>query len=175
MASPAELTRFLRRLRAVRSFTGEPVAARVVEEILRVARWSGSSENGQPWRFLVVERRETLRSLSGLSPTAGHVAAAALAILVVLPDERPIMTAFDDGRATERIMLAAAAHGLGSSIAWLGKQARPELADLLGLPEGRIVRTVIAIGHPAPEALRPKSGAGEARRPLRELVHRERW
>jgi len=39
---------FLRRLRAVRELTGEPVAREQIEQILEVNRWSGSGVNRQP-------------------------------------------------------------------------------------------------------------------------------
>jgi nitroreductase len=124
---------------------------------------------------VVVTERETLQALADLTPTGRHLAGAPLAILVAMPEERPVTHAYDDGRVTERIMLAAAAHGLGSSIAWLTKEHRAEVRRLVGLPDDRVVRTAISIGHPGAPAERPRSARGEARLPLGELVHRDRW
>lgn len=172
---PAELTRFLRRLRAIRSFSAESVEDGVLEDILSVARWSGSSRNAQPWAFVVVQRQATRDALAALSASARHVQAAPVAILVAMPEELPVTSAYDEGRVAERILLAAAAHGLGAAIGWFGKESRPEVRRLLGLPDDRFVRTAISIGHPAAGAERARSAPGEARRPLAELVHRERW
>ena len=55
---------FLRTLRSVRSFRSDPVPQEVVDDILEVARWSGSAINKQPWEILIIRERETLRSLA---------------------------------------------------------------------------------------------------------------
>ena len=54
---------FLRSLRAVRSFRPDPVPQEVVDDVLQVARWSGSASNSQPWEMVVIRERDTLRSL----------------------------------------------------------------------------------------------------------------
>jgi hypothetical protein len=64
---------------------------------------------------------------------------------------------------------------LGAGIAWLGADARPAVGELLGLPEGRFVRTLVAIGHPTAKAGKPRSKRGKARLPRSETVFSERW
>jgi len=83
---------------------------------------------------------------------------------------------YDEGRMAERISLAAAAHGLGSSIGWFSGDGREQVKDFLRIPADRLVRTAISIGLPDWERHR-MSGRGrnpDARRPLAEIVHRER-
>lgn len=169
------LTHVMRRLRAVRDYTDEPVAGELLDEILAVARWTGSAQNRQPWRFVVVRDAATLRQLAELMPNAPQVGRAPVAIAVVMPADRAVLHAYDEGRVTERILLAAAALGLGSALGWVNQEAREAAARLLGVPEDRMLRSVVAIGHAAPEAERPRSRPGTARLPLDELVHRERW
>ena len=62
----ADLVSFLRSLRAVRSFRPDPVPQEVVDDVLEVARWSGSASNRQPWELVVIRDRETLGTLSRL-------------------------------------------------------------------------------------------------------------
>jgi nitroreductase len=174
-ADGSSLTHVMRRLRAVRHFTDEPVADELLDEILAVARWTGSSQNLQPWRFVVMREPETLRQLAELVPNAPQVGRAPMAIAVVMPADRAVLHAYDEGRVTERILLAAAALGLGAAVGWVNQEAREAAARLLGVPEDRLLRSLVAIGHPAPEAERPRSRPGTARLPLDELVHRERW
>ncbi len=167
-------TRFLRTLRQVRSFDPAPVAPEVLDDILEVARWTGSSQNQQEWQLIVVTDPGTLRQLSEASPSAGHIAAAPLAVVVVMPGERRITDAFDEGRIAERIMLAATAHGLGCGMAWLvaGEAA---VKELLRVPSEHKVRTAIAIGTPNATGRKRKAARGTARRPVSETVHYERW
>jgi len=169
---------FLRGLRAVRNFRPDPVPQEALNDMLQVARWSGSASNRQAWSFLVLRDRETLQKLAEISgPNARHAANAPLAIVLVLDGdpERVIHETYDDGRLAERIMLAAAAHGLGSCIGWFRPETMAAAKDLLGIPQEKLVRTVISIGYPDEEAQRARPKPAQARKPLRDLVHEERY
>jgi nitroreductase len=165
--------RALRRTRQVRQFTDEPIADADLTEILRVARWSGSSTNWQPWTFIVVHERVDMEHVARLAPYARHVADAAVAIAIEMPGENPEWEAYDEGRVGERILVAAGALGLGAAIGWADGDERPAVAEFLGVTAPHYVRTIISIGHPTERARQPRSAPGSARRPLSELV-RER-
>lgn len=164
---------FLRSLRAVRSFRPDPVPQEVVDDILEVARWSGSASNRQPWELVVIRDRETLEALASLEGYAHHLADAPLGIVLVMAGERPTQETYDEGRLAERVMLAALAHGVGSSIGWIVGGGRDAAREILGIPEGRMVRTAISLGYPDEGAWRRR--AGQARKPLPEIVHEERY
>ena len=83
--------------------------------------------------------------------------------------------AYDDGRAAERILIAAGILELGAGIAWVRSDVRAPIGEVLGLPADRYVRTIVALGHPTEAALEPKTAPGEARLPRDETVFRERW
>lgn len=166
---------FLRSLRAVRSFRTEPVPQEIVDDVLEVARWSGSASNRQPWEIIVVRDRETLRALANVEGYAGHLAGAPLGMVLVMAGGRAEQEAYDEGRLSERVMLAAAAHGVGSSIGWIVGGGRDAAKELLNIPSGRTVRTAISLGYPDPEARRTRGPAGTARKPLSEIVHEERY
>jgi nitroreductase len=169
-----ELIEFLRTMRQTRQFTDKPVPDEALADILQVARWTGSAMNKQPWEFVVIRDRETLRKLAETSPSAGHVGNATAVIVIVMAGEWPTGEAFDEGRLAERILLAARACGLGAGIGWLSTDGKAEVAKtLLGIPAERFVRTAVALGYPAEDAARPKRT--DARKPLAELVHEERY
>lgn len=166
---------FLRGLRAVRRFRADPIPAGVMDDVLEVARWSGSARNLQPWEFVVVRDPETLRALGGLEGYAAHLAGAAAAVVLVMAGENQTQETFDEGRLSERIMLAAAAHGVGSSIGWFTGRGRDDAKALLGIPAGRLVRTAISLGYPDETQTRPRTPRGSARKPLSEIVYEERY
>jgi nitroreductase len=172
-AITSDRTHFLLSLRAVRQFRGDPVPQEVVDDVLEVARLSGSASNKQPWELVVVRDRETLQALAGVEGYAGHLAGAALGIVPVMAGEREEQEAYDEGRLCERIMLAAHAHGVGSSIGWFVRGGRSEAKRLLGVPQERTLRTAISLGY-ADESARRGRG-GPARKPLDEIVHEERY
>ena len=164
---------FLRRLRAVRRFRPDPVPQAVVDDLLEVARWTGSARNLQPWELVVIRDRERLRALAEVRGYAGHLADASLGIVLVMAGEREEQETYDEGRLSERIMLAALAHGLGSSIGWLVGDGRTAAKEILGIPPERVVRTAISLGYPDEEARRARPG--QARKPLAEIVYEERY
>ena len=175
---PGDAVRPLLQARQVREFTDEPVAAPSLDALADVARWSGSSQNKQPWRFVVVAEPDTLRALAEAGmPSTRSLATAAAAIAIAMPDEpgRKVSNAYDEARAAERILVGASMLGLGAGIAWIPGEGRGAVSERLGLPEDRFVRTIIALGHPTMAARRPKSEKGEARLPREETVFRERW
>lgn len=177
MAEPAETIEFLRTLRTVRRFTDQPVPEAVLGDLLNVARWSGSAKNRQPWAFVVVRDRAMLQELAEVEGTARHLAGAALAIVLVMdgdPDQRQQET-FDEGRLSERLQLAARAHGLGSAIGWFKGEGRSAVKTMLGIPPERLVRTVLSFGYEDAGAEGARSHPPQARKPLAERVHHERF
>jgi nitroreductase len=162
-----EFVSLLKSLRAVRQFADKPLPAEAVRDIHDVIRWSGNASNRQEFEVLWIEDRALLRRLSELKGYAKHLADAAAGAVIVPWMASDVLNAFDEGRIAERIMLAAHAYGIGSSIGMLTGDAREQAAKLLDLPAGRIVRTMISLGYPAEGALR-----GGRRRPLTEVVKR---
>jgi nitroreductase len=138
-----------------------------------VARWSGSASNRQPWELVVIRDRETLGALARVEGYAAHLADAPLGIVLVMAGERQTQETYDEGRLAERIMLAALAHGVGSSVGWIVGSGRDAAREILGVPEGRVVRTTISLGYPDEGGRRRR--ARQARKPLSEIVHEERY
>lgn len=170
---------FLRGLRAVRQLRPDPLPETALHDILDVARWSGSAGNRQPWEFVVVRDRDMLRRLASIDgAVASHLANAAAGIAIVIRREDPELDAYDEGRVAERILLAAAAYGLGAAVGhftgpgntWA---ASAEAKRLLGIPNERLLRETISLGYPAEHLERTPNPPG--RKPLEELVHWERY
>src|ERR687885_1153123 len=101
---------FLRGLRAVRTFRPDPVPQGVVDDILEVARWSGSASNRQPWELVVIRDKETLGALASVEGYASHLSGAPMGIVLVVAGGRPAQETYDEGGLAERVMLAAPAH-----------------------------------------------------------------
>jgi nitroreductase len=175
---PGDRVRMLRRVRKVREFTEEPVAPELVDAIVDVGRWSGSSANNQPWRFIVIRDAATIGRLheAGVPETRClRTAQAAVAVAVPANPAQLIEDAYDDGRAAERMLIAANMLDLGAAVAWVLPELRDAVAEIIELPPSHFVRTILALGHPTDSALRPKSPPGQARLPRAETVFLERW
>ncbi len=175
--SPLERVRPLLRTRQVREFTVEPPTDAELDALTEVARWSGSSRNSQPWRFIVVRDPATIKSIhdAGAPQTRALLTALAAIAIVLAGDQGDVEDAYDEGRAAERLLIAAGLLELAGGVAWVVPRARAEVGQLLGLPADHFVRTIVAVGHATAAAQRPKSAPGAARLPRSETVFREGW
>jgi nitroreductase len=164
----------IRSKRAVREFQDRPLPEEVVRAILNAGRRSQSSKNTQPWQFIAVQERETLKRLSEYGTHAGHLAGAALSVAILTPDpDEKFQTLFDAGQAAAYMQLAAWELGVGSCLASIYE---PEKArEILDFPPGWQVRICLSFGFPldAEKLTAPPKKGG--RRPLEEVVHWEKW
>jgi nitroreductase len=159
--------------RNVRSFADRPIPTEDLDRILEAGRRSPSSQNWQPWDFILVTDREQLRALAKVWRGAGHVADAAATIVVIGPaaDNEFRRAQFDLGQATMAMTLAATDLGIGSCHA--GVADLPLARELLGFPGDRDWAFLISLGYPADRPLVPIKNP--KRRPFSEVVHRGRW
>ena len=177
ITSANEAVAEIRKVRQARLFHPKPVPEDVLNELLEVARWSGSSRNTQPWHFVVVTDKQMLHDLSQLRPPINWVADAPLAIAVVLDGEgEPESESYDEGRLTERVLIAARLLGLGGGTAWYGdaeKEARAR--KLLGIPAGKTARSMIVVGYPTTTTDHRPNKNTPGRKPMSEIVSYGRY
>ena len=164
----------IRTKRAVRQFQDRNVDTKTIQTILNAGRRSQSSKNTQPWQFIIVQDKSTLKSLSECGSWAGHIAGAAFAVAILTSDpEAKFQTMFDAGQCAAYLQLAAWELGIGSCLASIyePEKARP----LLGFPPDLHLRIAISFGYPVDEdklTAPPKKGG---RRSFEEIVHWEKW
>lgn len=161
--------------RNVREFADREIPDTDLDRVLEAGRIAPSSQNRQPWDFVVVTDREVLRELSGVWRGGGHIAHAAAAVAVVIADEQDPRARernrFDIGQATMQMMIVAADLGIASGHSSVGDQ---DLArSVLHVPEDKLVAFVIDLGYPADRPLKP--GTRLERRAFDEVVHRNGW
>jgi nitroreductase len=166
----------IRRVSQIRQYADEPVSDEVVEQLLDLARWTGSSKNSQPWHFVVVRDREKLRKIAGLRPNINWLSAAPVGIAIVLDGANPLSEAYDEGRVTERLLTGATLLGYGGGVAWFGEPAhQAEAKHILEIPEPRTARQIVMIGRPKSTADPRPTGPPRGRKPLAELVSFDRF
>ena len=152
---------------AVRAYADKPVPADAERCIVEAGWLTGSSMNLQPWHFIVVEDRETLRQLGALANTGPYIADAPLAIAVVI--EPTTYAVSDASRAIQSMMLAAWAEGIGSN--WVGFHGLDAAKPVLGIPDSLDLFAIIPFGYP----VQPVGKGKKRRKPLATVAHRERF
>jgi nitroreductase len=157
----------IRTLLAVRSYKDTPVPDDVVRRIVEAGRLTGSGMNRQPWHFIVVRERETLRRLGAQASSGSYVAQAPLAIVVAT--DRSRFAVSDASRAIQSMLLAGWADGVGSN--WVGFGSLESTRALLGIPDSLDVLAILPFGYPARAVGRGK----KQRKPLRDVAHLEKY
>lgn len=152
---------------AIRNFRSDSIPSEVIKKILHAGRQAHSQRNRQPWRFIVIQHRETLQQLGALASSGPYIANAPLAIALAIEGAKnPYI---DATRAAECLMLAAWAEGIGSC--WVGGIDRPRAKELLGIPAEAELVTIIPFGYPTDEERNKK----KVRKRLRAIAYRERY
>lgn len=157
----------IRNRRSIRTYKQESVVRTIMEEIVDCARLAPTAMNVQPWDFVVVTKREDLAKIPLLIGHGEFIARAAFAVLVLARETECAVE--DCSAATENLLIAAAAHGLGSCWVAGTKQAYgPAVVSEFGVPADRQLIAIVSFGYPAEE---PKM----EKRPLGEVLHWDRF
>lgn len=140
---------------SVRTYTAELVDSADVITLLKAGMAAPTAMNRQPWVFVVITDAARRAAMAGELPYCKMAATAPLLIAVCgdkakFIEDAPEYWVQDCSAATENILLAA--HALGLGAVWTGVypvQDRVEMVSkALGLPEGIIPLNIICIGHP---------------------------
>jgi nitroreductase len=153
--------------RDTRHYAPAPIPDDVVQRILDAGRVTGSAQNRQPWRFLVVEDTEARRQLADAVYEPTNIRDAQL--VVAISGTRP----FDLGRCAQDMMLAAWNEGVASCPNGIADAEAAQNA--LGLEEPPV--TVLGFGYPARQPSAESRSAADwsaraNRKPLDEIVER---
>ncbi|MDR0351467.1 MAG: nitroreductase family protein [Puniceicoccales bacterium] len=159
--------------RSIRSYTSEPVNGEHVSMILKAGFSAPSAMGSKPWHFIVVDDRVILDRLAEKHHYAGMLRSAPLAVLVCgdkslesIPDK------FEQNcsAATENILIAATALGLGS--VWVGCYPDVDVMKgfrmILNIPEKIFPFAIVPLGHPL-QTLSPRDNYDS------ERVHLNGW
>ena len=165
----------IRARRNVRRYRKDPVPAADLDRIAEAAWRAPSASNRQHWDFIIVTDPDRLRALSAVWRGAGHIAGAAAAIALAVPqtddDRTRLLDYYDLGQATYAMTLAAADLGIGTGHSSVGDQDRAR--EILGVPGDHDVAFLLGVGYPADRPLRPI--AKPNRRPIGEVIHHGSW
>lgn len=152
---------------AVRDYENKPVPAGIVTRIVEAGRLSGSSMNGQPWHFIVVQNHATVQKLGKLART-GQYTAQAPVVIVVAAEKTPSAIS-DTSRAIQSMVLTAWSEGVGSN--WVGVPDPDAVRTLLAIPADLDVLAIMPFGYPTKTV-----GKGiKKRKPLNEVASREKF
>ena len=160
----------IKKRRSIRRYTAQTVTDERIRQLLEAAMAAPSASNIQPWEFVVVNDPDLKRQLAQ-THTWSSMAADAAVVFVVCGNERASHHWVEDASAaTENLLLAVTALGLGA--VWVGiypnTDREAHVRRVLAIPREMRVLCLVPVGHPAEEKP-PQTKYKESK------VHHERW
>lgn len=159
----------LKTRRSIRKYLEKPVPKELVENLVGIGRLAATANNLQPWEFVVVTEAKMRKQLADITEYGKFIAIAPVCIVVFSKDTKYFLE--DCSAATQNILVAARAYGLGSC--WVAGDKKPyadQIRKLLGIPEGYKLISHIAIGYTEEKQTESKN-----KRPVSEVIHWERF
>ena len=174
--------------RSVRKFFDKPVEDEKLAAVLEAVRMAPSWANYQCWRLVVVKDKAVKEKISELSYVESYFSpkgykanpskkalAEAPVVIVLCADPSQSGTLWgqnyyltDAGIASQNLMLAARAQGLGT--VFVGVYDEDKLKSLLGIPASIRIVGLFPLGYPVEE-----KKDGPPRKPLQEICFSEKW
>ena len=155
----------IRKRRSVRNYTGDPIPRPDLETIVDAGRLAASGNNKQPWDFIVITDRQMISQLK----VAAQWMDKAGAIVALVMDSTSRWWIEDGAAAVENMLIASTALGYGSC--WLEGYTllrEEEFKNLLGIPPGKRLMTLVPIGVPVEWPVKEKKS-------LEEVIHWETY
>jgi len=160
---------------SVRRYEDRSIPKDVLEEVLEAARLAQSAANRQPWEFVVIQKEDMKKKLALVSEKFVDEAAAVVAC-VAHPENCGHVGSLDSylvdvAIAVENMALVSWELGLGSC--WIGAYDEDKVKQLLGIPGGLRVVSLLSLGYPVEK---PASQTIRQRRKLlAQIIHYEKY
>ncbi len=169
---------------SVRTFTDQPVEDEKITAVLDSARLAPSARNSQPWRYVVVKDKAMRERIADAGRLNAWVKNAPV-LVIACADPREDMNnngmdyyMLDVGISMEHLVLRATELGLGTC--WLAGYDEVKVRAALGIPDTIRAVAMTPLGYATEKpGLRDRLAktvvGSKNRKPLEEIVHREKW
>ena len=162
--------------RSIRKYKEKEIEKQKIENIIRAAMQAPTSGNEQPWEFIIVKNKDTLRNISKASKYVTMIREAGVVIVVLCNNNYLKVNGDywqqDLGAVTQNILIQTVIEGLGG--VWLGvapdKEMIKYLTDMFNLPDNIVPYALVSIGYPD-DTIENKF----VDRYKKERIHLEKW
>jgi nitroreductase len=158
----------IRKRRDIRSYLKRDVPDNIMVKIIEAGRLAPSAMNLQPWHFIVIKNKETLKELSIFCTSGRFIIDASFAVVVVTEPANK-WHEIDGTRAVQNMALAAWNEGVGCC--WIGAIDRDKVKEKLNVPRNLHILTVLPFGYPEQFTVKRE----KIRKSSDEVFHRERF
>ncbi|MGQ9468279.1 MAG: nitroreductase family protein [Nitrososphaerales archaeon] len=155
--------------RSIRRYRKDPIQEGLIFKILEAGRWAPSAGNSQPWHFILIKDEQIKRSVAEATTYGKFLAEAPIGIAVVISPEASTHPVEDGAIATQNMLLAA--HALGLGACWIGSYGsvyEEKVKEILNIPKEKRLLSIISIGFPA-------ESPRKTRKELREILFIDKY
>jgi nitroreductase len=165
-------------------FSGREIEEEKINIILEAARVAPSARNTQPWRFIVVRRKDLVQELVTAAFSEVNQSAAAAPVIIVLcarpgddiSRDGKDYYLFDGGLAMENLLLAATDLGLATHP--MTGVSEADVKKVLQIPDDVRMVALTPVAYPAEdsyEAAAKERLSQRTRKDLKEMVYYDKW
>jgi nitroreductase len=143
---------------SIRAYSNRPIESEKISKIIDSARLAPTARGEEPWEFVIISKRQVLQDIASIAANAKFIKDAAVGIAVICKDTKYYLE--DGSAATENMLLAATALGIGSCwIAGDKKDYAQKVLSFLSVPSGYRLVSIVVLGYPkVPTDPHPKRG-----------------
>lgn len=146
-----DIIEVIKRRRSVREYKDREISKDILTNIIDAARFAPTARGVQPWEFIVITEPAVLKKIADITVENGKFISKAKSCIVVYCSDTKYY--LEDGcAAVENMLIAAAAFGVASC--WVAGDKKPycgQISELLGVPAGFKLVSLIALGYPKSE------------------------
>ena len=146
MIEPKILLDLIKERRSIRAFLDKPVPEKEIKMILEAGRWAPSASNRQPWNFILIRNKNTLKEIARATGYGWFIGEASFAIAIVgKPRVSSKWYIIDTSLVSMNMMLMAWSLGIGTC--WIGSMNKERVKQILGLQKNDYLLTVLPFGY----------------------------
>jgi len=155
MENYKNLMEIIQKRKSIRGYENKAVEEEKLTYVLEAFRLAPSAKNLQPWKLIVINKKEIIDSLVPACRNQAFISQAPVVIAVCAIEKEAygMMGGFlnsypvDIGIAFEHLILAAAEQGLGTC--WIGAFTEIEVKKILNVPDEIRVVALTPLGYPS--------------------------
>ncbi len=163
-----ELFEAIKKRSSVRTYIDKPIEKQKLEQIIEAGIQAPTARAIEPWEFVVLTDKEKIKTVANITDHGKFMKDASACIVVYSSDTKYYLE--DCCAATQNILLAAAALGVGSC--WIAGDKKPYCAQIskeLKVPLEYKLVSIISLG------LAKEPSKKSRKRAIKDVLHWEKF
>jgi len=143
------VTTIIKSRHSVRKFKPDRIDDSIIRDAIECATLAPTAANIQPWLFVILQDKNTLKTIAGLTDNGKFIAECPVCF-AIFGKKDAVYYLEDCCASTENLILALQGHGVASCwVAGDKKSYADSVRTLLNVPDSYTLVSLVAAGNPA--------------------------